>query len=118
MAELGKEQIEETKTYRQEKAQEILEQYKDLLEKYETVLDKDLLELEITKAGTEDENQENEQKFLTKLDARKKALEKMENILDRIENLEKNHLGIIEEKIGEEKKGTVTHPTKNRSRTS
>lgn len=90
--------------YRKEKTDEVVEKYQDLIDKVFEVTDKDLLDAEIKKAT----NEESEKKLLDKISHRKKALEIVEDLLDRIERLE-NKFSDTGDKT---EPGESLHPTK------
>ena len=77
-------------SYRKEQALNIISQYKDLMAKYDLVFDVDVLEKELAKASDDDQKTDLEKKLLDKLDNRRSALEKKEQILEKIYNLEKH----------------------------
>lgn len=92
--------------YRKEKTEKVLDKYRDLVEKIFVVVDMDKLEAEIKNA---EDDEEGEARLLTKITNRKKALEHIEDLVERIERLEDKLIP------KEEKSNGATeslHPTK------
>lgn len=93
--------------YRKEKTEKVLDKYRDLVDKIFVVVDMDKLEAEIKNA---EDDEEGEARLLTKITNRKKALEHIEDLVERIERLE-NKLYPSEE--GNQNNSTESlHPTK------
>lgn len=92
--------------YRQEKSIQLIEKYEDLIEKTFSVVEQDKLKYEIEEGeGKEDA----ETKYLSKIKARKNALDEVVKMLDSIKEIEKHLPGSDEE----ETTVTITkHPTK------
>lgn len=76
----------EVKEYRKEKSMKLFSAYKDLIEKTFEVIDKDLLQEKID--DDEDEKQ-SEQRFLDAIQKRRKALDEVDVMLDKVEKLER-----------------------------
>lgn len=80
------EETTELKDYRKDKSMKLFEAYKDLIEKTFEVIDKDLLQEKID--DDEDEKQ-SEQRFLDAITKRRKALDEVDVMLDKVEKLER-----------------------------
>ena len=109
------EEEKEVVSYRKEQALNIIEQYKDLMKKYDLVFDIDVLEKELAKASDDEQKAEAEKKLLDKLDNRRSALEKKEEILEKIYSLEK-HLSNEHDQGIEKLEDRGGHPTSRHRR--
>ena len=92
--------------YREETTDKVLDKYRDLVDKIFTVIDMDKLDAEIKNA---EDDEEGEARLLTKVNNRKKALDRIEDCLERIGRLEK-----LQNQDNEEPGNTKEslHPTK------
>lgn len=85
---MEKTDAEKTKEYRKKTTLKLIENYKDLITKTFEVTDVDLLQEKIDEA--EENEKSKEDVLLNAIKKRKTALDEVDNLLDKIEKLEKN----------------------------
>lgn len=112
MADTGDKKADETRDFRIDKTLELIDKYKTLIDKIFDTIDMDLLGGEIDKVKDSD----SEKKILDKCRARRQALEEVEVLLGKIENLEATHLRTSKGEVVPSGIDENLHPSKRHSR--